>query len=337
MQPPPQALLLLQRQRQRLVALPALLLLALLAAVAAPAARAAGVANIQSIHGCDCIGVCDRGNAGPHNTPTCYVNVSSCEFFFGFSGEGSGLRNTCLRALRQVDVRARKRTQSSLTPPKKHHPSGNYLVGRQKAPMTGRTGKNTTAPFDKFAVPYEEIEFPALADGTKIASAVRVWDYCQDPTWVPRASNITTLGGCKCLEVYQSAFGLLSNVSCLGTETDRPFCYVKKGSCPKGFQPQTSDYYAGSAYALYDYCQPYTQAADPRKSPRTLSGCLCLDKYLFYDQVVNGGTCVTGQRQFPGRLRCFVDPKTCDPKLMAKNGGPYPSVLYRDMYVDLCD
>jgi hypothetical protein len=56
------------------------------AAFAAPRARAAPVvvpegpvANIQSIHGCDCIGICDRGSAGPHNTPTCYVNVSSCE------------------------------------------------------------------------------------------------------------------------------------------------------------------------------------------------------------------------------------------------------------------
>lgn len=212
-------------------------------------------------------------------------------------------------------------------------------MGQQKAPMTGRTGKNTSAPFDKFAVPYEEIEFPPLADGTKIAPARRSWSYCQDPTWVPRASNISTVGGCKCLEVYQSAFGLLANVSCLGTETDRPFCYVKKGSCPKGFAPPKSDYYGifGSPYAHYDFCQPYTQAVKAETAQRTRNGCLCLDKYLFYEKVINGGTCVSGQRQFPGRLRCFIDPKTCDPKLMAENGGPYPSVLYRDMYIDLCD
>lgn len=70
-----------RRWQQRLPALmaaPALLLL--LAAAAAPVARAVtGVANIQSIHGCDCIGICDRGSAGPYNTPTCYVNISSCE------------------------------------------------------------------------------------------------------------------------------------------------------------------------------------------------------------------------------------------------------------------
>lgn len=118
---------------------------------------AAPVANIQSIHGCDCIGVCDRGSAGRYNTPTCYVNVSSC----------------------------------------------NYMLGRQKAPMTGRAGRNTTAPYDRFAVPYEEIQLPPLADGTRLPPATRVWDYCQDPTWVPRASNITTASGCKCLELYQ--------------------------------------------------------------------------------------------------------------------------------------
>lgn len=205
--------------------------------------------------------------------------------------------------------------------------------------MSGRTGKNTTAPFDRFAVPYEEIQAPPLADGTKLPPATRYWDYCQDPTWVPRASNITTVSGCKCLELYQSAFGLLSNVSCLGTETDRPFCYVKKNSCPKGVVPQTSDYYAkgNSAYAHWDYCQPYTQAVKSPPALRTRNGCLCLEQYRFYEQVINGGACVSGQRQFPGRQRCFVDPKTCDPALMEENGGPYPSVLYRDMYIDLCD
>jgi hypothetical protein len=203
--------------------------------------------------------------------------------------------------------------------------------------MTGRGGRNTTAPYDRFAIPYEEITFPALADGTKIAPANRYWDYCQDPTWVPAASNITTVGGCKCLSVYQSAFGLLSNVSCLGTETDRPFCYVRRGSCPAGFAAATSDYFKGSAYSQYDYCQPYTQAVKPGAAPRTRSGCLCLETYRWYEQVVMGGACVSGSRQFPGRLRCFVDPKTCDPKAAAENGGPYPSVLYRDMYFDLCD
>jgi hypothetical protein len=101
-----------------------------------------------------------------------------------------------------------------------------------------------------------------------------------------------------------------------------------------------SDYYgskASSAYAQWDYCQPYTQAVKSPPAQRTRNGCLCLEQYRFYEKVINGGACVSGQRQFPGRLRCFVDPKTCDGKLMAENGGPYPSILYRDMYIDLCD
>jgi len=132
---------------------------------------------------------------------------------------------------------------------------------------------------------------------------------------------------------------VLSNISCLGTETDRPFCYVKKNSCPPGGEPITSDFYSkgGSAYAQYDYCQPYSQAVKSPPALRGRNGCLCLEQYRWYEQVINGGTCVVGQRQFPGRLRCFVDPNTCDRKLMAVNRGPYPSALYRDMYLDLCD
>jgi hypothetical protein len=61
-------------------AMAAAAMVALLVVAALPRpASAAPVANIQSIHGCDCIGVCDRGSAGRWNTPTCYVNVSSCE------------------------------------------------------------------------------------------------------------------------------------------------------------------------------------------------------------------------------------------------------------------
>jgi hypothetical protein len=261
------------------------------------------------------------------------------------------------------------------------------MLGRQKAPATGRSGRNTSAPYDRFSVPYEELKLPPLADGTVLPPATRFWDYCQDPTWVPRASNITTVEGCKCLEVYQvgffgapqparkqtthdrapcccrktqknhsrppptppppnnqktnkqSAFGVLSNVSCLGTETDRPFCYIKKNSCPPGATPMTSDFYrkGNSAYSQYDFCQPYTQAVKSPPALRTRNGCLCLEQYRWYDKVINGGTCVTGERQFAGRLRCPVDPKTCDPELMRENGGPYPSVLYRDMWIDLCD
>ena len=73
-------------------------------------------------------------------------------------------------------------------------------------------------------------------------------------------------------QTKQSAFGLLSNVSCLGTETDRPFCYVKKNSCPEGVKPMISDYYgskASSAYAQWDYCQPYTQAVKSPPAQRT--------------------------------------------------------------------
>jgi hypothetical protein len=304
--------------------------------------------------------------------------------------------------------------------------AGNYLLGQTKAPMTGRTGKNTTLPFDRFSVPYEEIDFPPLADGTKVSPFFMFWAvetgdevlvrFCggREPhaacfffcarsltsslrpfpsiTNENRSLRLGAAGiivkiprGCRarptsrrsaaasawrftrCVAhdeekkpasvsaplvelIYspsypyqfrpltqQSAFGLLSNVSCLGTETDRPFCYVKKGSCPKSYTPSKSDYYPNSAYSEYAYCQPYTQAVKAETAQRTRNGCLCLEQVYFYDQVLNGGTCVSGQRQFPGRLRCFVDPKTCDPKLMRENGGPYPSVLYRDMYIDLCD
>ena len=69
--------------------------------------------------------------------------------------------------------------QSTITTNHHFFTTGNYLMGTQKAPMTGRMGKNTSAPFDRFKVPYEEITFPPLADGTKIAPATRYWDYCQ--------------------------------------------------------------------------------------------------------------------------------------------------------------